>query len=362
MKFRLLTLLSLSVILGFCADEYYQKALEFEKNGDIKNAMKFYKLAYEKTKQADLPKTRQEPLQDEFLAKNDVDAFSFNQTCQIDESPTNSCKINDESLNSFAKENEKSSFFAKNKDTSHEQNIQKSEETQGDFFGIKTYELNYFQPITYTKNPPDKTRKKAETKFEFSAQKEIINNFFGFGEAVSVAYSQTSWWQTLKESSPFRESNYRPEIFITAPINFGYEPLRYLKFGLIHESNGRDGENSRSWNRFYFVANFQEGKLSIMPRIWTRVGDLSDNKNIRSYIGNADIKLKYRYGKHGFEGMFRSNLHLDKTQRGAVQFGYLYEMFSGVNLYLSYFNGYGESLIDYNRHTSKVGLGIAIEK
>ena len=35
---------------------------------------------------------------------------------------------------------------------------------------------------------------------------------------------------------------------------------------------------------------------------------------------------------------------------------------SGVYGYVKYFTGYGESLIDYNRHTDKVGIGFAISK
>ena len=50
-------------------------------------------------------------------------------------------------------------------------------------------------------------------------------------------------------------------------------------------------------------------------------------------------------------------------KRGAGELGWLFPFGkSGVYGYVKYFTGYGESLIDYNRHTDKVGIGFAILK
>lgn len=48
---------------------------------------------------------------------------------------------------------------------------------------------------------------------------------------------------------------------------------------------------------------------------------------------------------------------------GAGELGWLFPFGkSGVYGYVKYFTGYGESLIDYNRRTDKVGIGFAILK
>ena len=48
---------------------------------------------------------------------------------------------------------------------------------------------------------------------------------------------------------------------------------------------------------------------------------------------------------------------------GAGELGWLFPFGkSGVYGYVKYFTGYGESLLDYNRRTDKVGIGFAILK
>ena len=180
-----------------------------------------------------------------------------------------------------------------------------------------------------------------------------------------AAYTQTSWWQITRASAPFRETNYQPEIF----LNFVYPKylesigVQNLKFGLLHESNGRDGSNSRSWNRAYLQSDFVYGNFSVSPRAWVVVGDKGDNKDILKYIGHGDVRLSYNLNDHIFSLMLRNNLHFDKTNKGAAELSYMFPIFStGVYGYLQYFTGYGESLIDYNRHTDKVGLGFVILK
>ena len=139
--------------------------------------------------------------------------------------------------------------------------------------------------------------------------------------------------------------------------------MKNLKFGLLHESNGRDGTNSRSWNRAYVQGDLVYGDLTISPRAWSVIGEKNDNKEILNYIGHGDLRLSYKLNDQIFSLMLRNNLHFDKTNKGAAEISYMFPIFSsGVYGYLQYFTGYGESLIDYDRHTDKVGLGFVILK
>lgn len=308
MKFSLIFMIFCAFCFANNADELYKKALEFESSGDIKNAMEFYKMAYK--------------------ARN----FSQKQDKSISEN------IKHQPVKAVKKyEN-------------------------GGYFNIFLPEPNYLLPFTYIKNIPNDGRKKFETKFHISLQKPLTYDLLGFKEDIGVAYSQTSWWQTSVYSTPFRESNYRPEIYMSMPFE-NFESLKSTRVGFLHESNGQSGKRSRSWNRVYMSMDFSINNFIIVPRVWFSVGDLSDNDDIKDYIGNADVKFKYTLAKHHIHLMLRNNLHLDKTNRGAAEFSWFFPLFSdGFYGYIQYFNGYGENLMDYNKHSNKIGLGFAILK
>ncbi|MGG7048661.1 MULTISPECIES: phospholipase A [unclassified Campylobacter] len=307
------------------ASELYDEALSYERAGDISQAMRFYKMAYEARANGDLSdsftKSSQEFVQQDSESGSDDDVAKH-------------------VFNSVA---------------------EPKKQGETGYLNITLAEPNYLLPATYTSKIPD-NRSKFETKFHISLQKPVLYDLFGFKESVGIAYSQTSWWQTSRDSTPFRESNYRPELYASIPFeNFGI--FRGVRVGLLHESNGQGSERSRSWNRAYMSADFVAGRLSVTPRAWMTVGDISDNENIRKNVGIADLKVKYTIGGHHLNLMLRNNFRLDSTNRGAAEFGWFFPLFSsGLYGYLQYFNGYGENLMDYDRHMNKIGLGFAILK
>lgn len=230
--------------------------------------------------------------------------------------------------------------------------------------GVKLYDLNYLLPVSVANKDID-GRKRLETKFQISLQKPLSYDIFGFNESIAAAYSQTSWWQTAQSSAPFRETNYRPELFISLPVNFNALPqLKTLNFGILHESNGQGGERSRSWNRLYAKGEFKFGDVSVTPRVWGRIRESSDdNPHITRYLGRADVIVTAPLGRHFLRLMLRNNLHLDGTNKGAAEIGWLFPLWdSGIYGYLQYFNGYGESLIDYDRRVNKISIGISVLK
>src|SRR5512135_3936410 len=94
-----------------------------------------------------------------------------------------------------------------------------------------------------------------ELKFQFSAKSEVGNfrdiDFLYFKNfRLWTAYTQQSYWQLFNgaESSPFRETNYEPEIIGTFGTG-NANGWKLLNLGLSHQSNGRPNPDSRSWNR-----------------------------------------------------------------------------------------------------------------
>lgn len=240
------------------------------------------------------------------------------------------------------------------------------EQMMNKIFDLAPYKMNYLLPATYDGASHADDRKKTESKFQLSFQKNLIDNLFGLHETFVLGYTQTSWWQTAAESAPFRETNYQPEIFMVMP-HFDKESfLKAYQFGLLHESNGQDVPKSRSWNRLYAKAYLQLGGLIVAPRVWYRLpenADTDDNPNIDDYLGYGDLELIYPWGAHTFKLLARHNMHFNPQSRGAVQFDWTFPLWDdGLFGYIQLYSGYGESLIDYDKRSDRIGIGFALSR
>ena len=67
---------------------------------------------------------------------------------------------------------------------------------------------------------------------------------------------------------------------------------------------------------------------------------------------------KFVVGEHEFSFMTRNNLNSDN--RGALQLDWSFPMWGRLRGYAQYFNGYGESMIDYNADIQRFGIGILL--
>ncbi|NLY03924.1 MAG: phospholipase A [Campylobacter sp.] len=203
-------------------------------------------------------------------------------------------------------------------------------------------------------------RKDQEVKFQFSFQKPLFDDLLGLDETWSFGYTQTSFWQIQVDSLPFRTTDYQPEFFVTIPTNDIWK-LDYIRVGLNHQSNGEGGLKSRSWNRAYLETTFSLGNLRITPTVWHSFIFDDENKDIRQYMGYGDLKFSYDIADHHLVALWRNNLRFDNQNRGAIELNYYFPLpfGDGIYGYLQYFNGYGESLYDYNKQVNKVMLGIS---
>lgn len=208
-----------------------------------------------------------------------------------------------------------------------------------------------------------------ELKFQLSFKSKVAEDVFGTNADLWVGYTQQSHWQVYNEnhSRPFRAHDYQPEIFITQPVKadlpFGGK-LRMLGAGLVHHSNGEDDPLSRTWNRAYAMAGMEWGNLTVMPRLWGRIakgsdsGKPDDNPDIKDYYGYGDVRFLYQLeqGKN-ISGTVRYN---PKSNKGALQLDYVHPIGKGVSGYVQIFQGYGQSIVDYNHESTSVGVGIML--
>ena len=250
---------------------------------------------------------------------------------------------------------------------------------------LTPHNRNYILPVSYisnineapyegivSDNDGDLSLDHVEAKFQISLKTLLLDNIFTDNDALHFAFTGTSYWQVYNKdiSSPFRETNYEPELFWSAPIN--WKPFNVdataLVLGFSHQSNGQAGTLSRSWNRLYanFIWEADNFVYSFKP--WYRVpedaketpndprGD--DNPDIEKYLGHFEFATAYRRGDYEFTAMLRNNLRSEN--RGAFQIDWTFPLLKNVRGYVQYFNGYGENLIDYNARTQRIGFGFLL--
>lgn len=179
------------------------------------------------------------------------------------------------------------------------------------------------------------------------------------------AYTQASFWQAYNRaaSSPFRETNYQPELMATAPFNLplGVLDLRYLTVGAVHQSNGQTSTLSRSWNRVYMEVGAEKDRFGLSLRLWKRLDNArsnNDNFDIADYLGHGDLQASYRVDGHEWSVLARRNF---KKQHGALQLGWAFPVRANLKGYLQAFSGYGQSLIDYNYSQKSLGAGFLVD-
>lgn len=248
-------------------------------------------------------------------------------------------------------------------------------------FGLKPHKVNYILPFgyregTYKSYVPSDEYRNIEAELQVSLKINVGKNLFGLNENYYMAYTHRAFWQIYSRSSPFRETNYNPEIFVIFPIlddsKFG---MRSLEVGLAHLSNGQGnnenvvyanpsdnpGNRSRSVNYMYSKLTLQHGSLISDFKLWVPYfgTDLSDNPDLMDYTGYVRLKLSYFLRKHLFTVMGRGNL---VKGRGAMAVTYSYPMIDDVFFYAKVFSGYEESLIDYNNYITKFSIGFSFSR
>jgi phospholipase A1/A2 len=233
---------------------------------------------------------------------------------------------------------------------------------------ISGYEPFYF--IAGTKSP--------NAKIQISFMYQLLNNEGPLAakapalKGFHVAYTQTSLWDWNAPSAPFFDTSYKPELLYAWERAAGGQPPNWyqldLQGGLKHESNGKDGADSRSMNIAYLRPTLTLGRddglqLTLQPRTWVYLGDLSNNPDIADYRGYADLRTIVGW-KRGLQLSALGRMGKD-ANRGSLQLDLTYptmRIFGSFSLYLQaqYFTGYGESLLEYNRRSEAFRVGFSI--
>jgi len=238
--------------------------------------------------------------------------------------------------------------------------------------GLKTYEPIYFLAGF---GP-------TEAKFQISLKYQLFNEDADWVKrnrwlrGFHLAYTQVAFWDLDSPSKPFEDTNFKPEVF------YGLDGLKWdflpkgsevdVQLGFLHESNGRDGDNSRSLNILYQRATYRQQLrgdwfAAVTGDFWTYIGSLEDNPDIDDYRGHSSLRLTaghdeglqlsaYRRGKIGSgKGSYLFDLTFPLTKPGETKS-------LNFNLHAQLFTGYGENLLTYKEKETRLRIGLGIHR
>jgi phospholipase A1/A2 len=217
----------------------------------------------------------------------------------------------------------------------------------------------------------------ADAKFQLSFKyrpfdpKGSIAETFPLLSNLYFGYTQTTIWDLGGNSSPFRDTSYRPSVYYRwlADDGNGLLPEEW-RAGLEHESNGQGGVDSRSINTAFFQPTWHIDldngrRLSLMPKFYNYL-EKSDNDDIQRYRGYADWRV--RYGREDgliVDGLYRQGTGGYTTGQVDVSYPVSDRIFgrTGTFVHLQLFSGYGETLLDYNRDgDTQLRVGISLSR
>lgn len=249
-------------------------------------------------------------------------------------------------------------------------------------FVLTAHKHNYILPVSYSNRvnefvyqqndvPLREGLRDVEVKFQISLKTQLNEKSLFFSrDALSLGITLEAWWQLYLSdlSSPFRESNYQPEIFYLVPLLWGpWGGNTALSLGLEHQSNGQVQGLSRSWNRLYATFIYERGPLLFALKPWYRLPEKAkrspeeaegdDNPDIVDFMGIGEAAFSWRNQTFEYSMRGRGN---PSTGKGAITIGMTFPLFARFRGFVQLFSGYGDSLIDYNHHQTRLGLGVAL--
>jgi phospholipase A1 len=214
-----------------------------------------------------------------------------------------------------------------------------------------------YRPIYFAYGQP--------AKIQFSFRSEL-------SEAVPLnfAYTQIIFWELDRESKPFLDATYSPEIF----YRLRPRGSKWMDLGLwAHNSNGKAGAESRSYDQSYirgvYTREWPKVAAAFSVKLKLLYNDEDTNSDIQEYVGPFDFGVQLFRMLDGFffdqaevileaqpGGKFSTDF-----EKGGYQISMNFHL-DGVKMnpafYLQYYHGYAETLINYDAKVNIFRAGI----
>ncbi|NDV69051.1 phospholipase A [Dysgonomonas sp. 25] len=251
------------------------------------------------------------------------------------------------------------SLFGESRQLSNADSLLRAFDNQPSF-GM--YKDNYV--ITGTEAFSRTNRWNSDCKFQVSIRQRLTNSTLPFNTHIYLTYTQKAFWDIYRESFPFRDLNFNPTIGIGRPLIHNNRLLGTIGLEFEHESNGKDQDASRSWNKISANSLFVfRDRWVFQSKLWIPIVDGDSNPDITQYMGYGFAALTYSSLQRKY------NISCVVTKRAGaffdanVMLNFSVRMFSNedIYLYVEYYDGYGESMLDYKEYRQRIRAGISIK-
>lgn len=203
----------------------------------------------------------------------------------------------------------------------------------------------------------------SDVKFQLSISQRITKSRLPFDTYLFIQYTQKAFWNVFQESLPMRDLNFNPGIGLGHLIVHKNKYIGKAYLMLEHESNGKDSINSRSWNKVSFFGSVILNKnWELQAKTWIPIIDSDNNRDILKYNGIFQIGLNYRTDNQ------RLQCGAIFTQRKAwfgfntqIEVSYKFNERENQYLFVQFYNGYGENLLEYNKYKNMIRVGFVIK-
>ena len=203
----------------------------------------------------------------------------------------------------------------------------------------------------------------SDVKFQLSISQRLTKSRLPFDTYLFIQYTQKAFWNVFQESLPMRDLNFNPGIGLGHLIVHKNKYIGKAYLMLEHESNGKDSINSRSWNKVSFFGSVILNKnWELQAKTWIPIIDSDNNRDILKYNGIFQIGLNYRTDNQ------RLQCGAIFTQRKAwfgfntqIEVSYKFNERENQYLFVQFYNGYGENLLEYNKYKNMIRVGFVIK-
>lgn len=220
---------------------------------------------------------------------------------------------------------------------------------------------NYFVGGTTIGHKP--TAVNSDVKFQLSISQRLTKSKLPFDTYLFIQYTQKAFWNVFQESLPMKDLNFNPGIGLGHLIIHHNKYIGKGYLMLEHESNGKDSTASRSWNKITLAAAVRlSSNWEAQFKTWIPIVDGENNKDLLKYTGIFQVAGNYRTDNRRFNcGLILTKRKTWTSFNTQIELSYKFNQRENQYLFLQYYNGYGENLLEYNQFKHMIRIGFVIK-